>query len=146
MARKINYTPYILGAIALYFAPTIADIFASGATSQNTKIAEKEKKDSTKKIIKQYKDKKTGKVIAKKEQYIDLKQIAATIYDAFYNNDLLGFTEDEDRAIAAVNNVPKTMIPQLSGIYKTNHKKDLSYDFIRFLNSTDYPKVAAKFN
>jgi hypothetical protein len=143
--KKIDYTPYLVGAGILLFYPTIADIFTSAATSQNEKIEAKDKAKNTKKVKKEYKDK-TGKVIGSKIITIDLKQIATVIYDAFYNNDLFGYSEDEDRAIAAINNVPKTEINQLKALYKTLFKKDLMEDFIRFLNAEDYAKVAAKFS
>jgi hypothetical protein len=72
---------------------------------------------------------------------INLLTIASLIYDAFYNSDIFGFTEDEEKAIAELKKVPKTKIALLASLYQANTGKDLRKDFIRFLDSSQYAKV-----
>jgi hypothetical protein len=73
---------------------------------------------------------------------INLVTIASLIYDAFYNSDIFGFTEDEAKAIAELKKVPKTKIALLASLYNANTGKDLRKDFIRFLDSDQYAKVS----
>lgn len=144
MANQINTKQILIGLGVIYFLPTIMDIFRKGQNSQNEKIINKEKKDNTKEVHKTYRDT-TGKVVKRKVEQIDLGTIAALIYDGFYNNDWLGFTENEDKAIAAIKNVPKEYIGQLAGIYKTKYKKSLKDDFITFLDDDQYKAVQSLF-
>ena len=74
---------------------------------------------------------------------INLVTIASLIYDAFYNSDIFGFTEDEAKAIAELKKVPKTKIALLASLYNANTGKDLRKDFIRFLNADQYAKVSS---
>jgi hypothetical protein len=143
-APKITTKQIVLGLGVLYFLPSIIDIFRKGQVRQNEQIIKQEKEKNSKVIDKTYTDK-SGKVVGKKRETIDLSVIAALIYDAFYNNDWTGFTEDETKAIAAIKNVPKTLIPQLAAIYKTKYKKNLVDDFIRFLDNDQYKAVQALF-
>jgi len=71
---------------------------------------------------------------------INLGQVAQEIYDAFYNNDWFGSTEDEEAAIAAVKRVP----PQQT--YAQLFSKDLRSDFVKFLDSDEFQQVAYLFN
>jgi len=76
---------------------------------------------------------------------IDLGTAAANIYDAFYNNDWFGWTEDEERAIRTILPVPKSLIADLSDIYFRLYKKILKEDFIRFLSDEEFRQVSDKF-
>lgn len=66
---------------------------------------------------------------------VNLGAVASDIYSSFYNNDWFGWTEDEDRAIAAINSVPKTLMPQLKSIYYENYGHVLTEDCTEFLGS-----------
>lgn len=77
---------------------------------------------------------------------INLLTIRDKIYDAFYNADWAGITEDEATAIGTLLLVPKTRIGQLSVLYKTAFNKDLRNDFIKFLSNTEYKRVQALLN
>ena len=81
-----------------------------------------------------------------KRYTINLLTIRDKIYDAFYNADWAGITEDEETAIGALLLVPKTRIGQLSVLYKTAFNKDLRNDFIKFLSNTEYKRVQALLN
>ena len=74
---------------------------------------------------------------------VNLAQKASEIYDAFYNNDWFGWTEDEDRAIAALMSVPKEYVKDLANLYNSLHSENLYSDFTKFLSSDDYSKVSA---
>lgn len=73
---------------------------------------------------------------------VNLAQKAGEIYDAFYNNDWFGWTEDEDRAIAALMSVPKEYVKDLANLYNSLHSENLYTDFTKFLSSDDYSKVS----
>lgn len=81
-----------------------------------------------------------------KRYTINLLTIRDKIFDAFYNADWAGITEDEEIAIGALLLVPKTRIGQLSVLYKTAFNKDLRNDFIKFLSNTEYKRVQALLN
>lgn len=87
-----------------------------------------------------------GKAPNVKRYTINLLTIRDKIYDAFYNADWAGLTEDEETAINTLLLVPKTRIPQLSVLYKTAFNKDLRNDFIKFLSNSDYKRVQALLN
>jgi len=72
---------------------------------------------------------------------INLLTVASIIYDAFYNADIFGFTEDEAKAITELKRVPKTKISLLASLYQANYGKDLRKDFIRFLDANQYAQV-----
>lgn len=76
-----------------------------------------------------------------KRYTINLLTIASIIYDAFYNADLFGFTEDENKAIEQIKQVPKTKISLLASLYQANYNKNLRKDFIRFLDNSQYQQV-----
>lgn len=71
---------------------------------------------------------------------VNLGAVANEIYDAFYRNDFFGFSEDEDRAISALQSIPKDLTPMLANEY-AKHGKNLYEDFTKFLSSSDYAKV-----
>lgn len=73
---------------------------------------------------------------------IDLGAKALTIYDAFYDNDWFGFSEDETKAINALLSVPTNLVPKLSTIYFSLYGKNLKEDFVKY---TDFSKVSYKF-
>lgn len=77
---------------------------------------------------------------------INLGQVAQEIYDAFYNNDWFGSTEDEEAAIAALKRVPKQLIPQLTQTYAQLFDKDLRSDFVAYLDSNEFQQVAYLLN
>ena len=74
---------------------------------------------------------------------VNIAQIADGIYDAFYNNDWFGWTEDEDRAIALLLSIPKEYVKDLANMYTSMHKESLYTDFTKYLSSSDYEKVSA---
>jgi len=74
-------------------------------------------------------------------QTINLATSAGIIYDAFYNNDPMGWTEDETRAIAELKKIPQGMIPQLTEAYREVYSKDLKKDFIKFVDSDEWEKI-----
>lgn len=68
---------------------------------------------------------------------INTKATANEIYDAFYNADPFGITEDEGRAIQAILKVPANLIPEVSMYYSRitpSHGRSMIADFQRFLN------------
>jgi len=77
---------------------------------------------------------------------VNLAQVSQEIYDAFYNNDWFGSTEDEDAAIAAVKRVPKQLIPQLTQTYAQLFNKDLRSEFVKYLSTDEFQQVAYLFN
>lgn len=77
---------------------------------------------------------------------INLATTAAVIYDSFYNNDLLSWTEDETRAVNELKKVPKQLIPQLEQTYATLYSKDLRADLVKYLDSDEYEKISYLFN
>ena len=87
-----------------------------------------------------------GKAPNIKRYTINLLTIRDKIYDAFYNADWAGVTEDEETAINTLLMVPKTRIGQLSTLYKTAFNKDLRNDFIKFLSNTEYKRVQSLLN
>lgn len=77
---------------------------------------------------------------------VNLASKAGEIYDAFYNYDPLGWTEDETRAVNVVKTVPKELIPQLEQQYATLYSKDLRADLIAYLDSDEWEKISYLFN
>lgn len=77
---------------------------------------------------------------------VNLAQVSQEIYDAFFNNDWFGSTEDEAAAIAAVKRVPKQLIPQLTQTYAQLFNKDLRSDFVKYLSTDEFEQVAYLFN
>lgn len=77
---------------------------------------------------------------------VNLAQVSQEIYDAFFNNDWFGSTEDEAAAIAAVKRVPKQLIPQLTQTYAQLFNKDLRNDFVKYLSTDEFEQVAYLFN
>ena len=73
---------------------------------------------------------------------IDLGAKAAQIYDAFYDNDWFGFSEDETKAVNALLSVPTPLVPQLSALYFSLYAKNMKEDFVKY---TDFSKVSFKF-
>jgi len=70
---------------------------------------------------------------------------AAIINDAFYNNDLFGWTEDEGRAIETLLSVPKEYLPVLSKTYLEMFGKILQADFVKFLRPDQFEQVKSYF-
>jgi hypothetical protein len=74
-------------------------------------------------------------------ELIDLKTTAADIHDSFYNNDWFGVTEDEERAIAALQSVPIEHMKRLAQIYNNIYGEILKQDFVAFLSSEELNRV-----
>jgi len=110
--------------------------------SQRLKSAEADEKNRSKYDVKCMK----GKAPNIKRYTINLLTIRDKIYDAFYNADWAGITEDEETAISTLLLVPGSRIGQLSALYKTAYNKDLRNDFIKFLSNTEYKRVQSLLN
>jgi hypothetical protein len=76
---------------------------------------------------------------------INLSTVANEINDALYNNDWFGWTEDEDRAIDAVKQVPKPYIVQLQQVYNHLTDKDLQADLIGYLSADGWAQISYLF-
>jgi hypothetical protein len=74
---------------------------------------------------------------------VNLASVSDTIYDAFYNNDWFGGTEDEEKAADALAKVPPQYISQLEAIYAEAYGKNLRNDFVKFVSddSENWAKV-----
>lgn len=79
-----------------------------------------------------------------KKTEVNLADVADGIYDAFYNADWFGFTEDEETAIKELKKVPKAFIKQLAEVYRELHNKNLYNDFRRFLDADTYNKEVSQ--
>ena len=77
---------------------------------------------------------------------VNLATKAGEIYDALWNNDPFGWTEDETRAVDVVKTVPAALIPQLEQTYAQLYSKDLRADLISALDSDEYDKISYLFN
>jgi len=71
--------------------------------------------------------------------------VAQEINDAFHDNDWFGMSEDEEKAIVAINNVPKQFVPLVADAYLKMFSKNLSGEMVKYLGD-DYKKVRAQFN
>ena len=100
-----------------------------------------------KKIAKTFELLRSQKLIDTKVDGLDLGGIAANIYDAFYNNDWLGATEDELRAMSelAKLNDHRELVPKLSEIYRKQYGKILKADFISYLDDQQFTAVRSFF-
>jgi hypothetical protein len=72
----------------------------------------------------------------------DLGTKAKQIWDAFYDNDITSwfgtsFTEDEEKAIAAINDVPDSLMPKLADIYYEMDGQNLKADCIKYIDEPD---------
>lgn len=76
---------------------------------------------------------------------INISALANEIYDALYNNDWFGSTEDEAAALAAVKQVPKGLIQALKEQYAKDYNKDLQADLIKYLSADDFQQISNLF-
>ena len=76
---------------------------------------------------------------------INISALANQIYDALYNNDWFGASEDEAAALAAVKQVPKGLIQALKEQYAKDYSKDLQADLIKYLSADDFSQIANLF-
>ena len=76
---------------------------------------------------------------------INISALANQIYDALYNNDWFGSTEDEAAALAAVKQVPKGLIQALKEQYAKDYSKDLQADLIKFLSADEFQQISNLF-
>jgi len=76
---------------------------------------------------------------------INISALANQIYDALYNNDWFGGTEDEEAALAAVKQVPKGLIQALKEQYAKDYSKDLQADLIKYLSADEFQQIANLF-
>lgn len=105
-----------------------------------------------KQLYKQYLERKKNEIINDSQktvtlpsgqtQSINLGAVALGIYDAFYNNDVFGASEDEQKAIALLSGVPKELIPDLSTIYFKLYGHNLREDYSKYLDSDEYAKIS----
>jgi hypothetical protein len=79
---------------------------------------------------------------------VNLASVSDTIFDAFYNNDWFGATEDEKKAADALATVPKAYLNQLADVYAQAYKKNLRQDFVKFVsdNPVEWAKVKDYFS
>jgi len=70
---------------------------------------------------------------------INLSVIAKAIYNAIYDNDWFGSTEDEDEMIAQIKKVPKNLIPKLAMEYATISSKGrtLQEEYIKYISASE---------
>ncbi len=78
---------------------------------------------------------------------VDLGTTADNIHTAFYSSGWFrsGWPEDDPRAMTALMNVPKSLIPSLSALYFRLYSKDLKADFSNYLTAPDYEKIQSQF-
>jgi hypothetical protein len=76
---------------------------------------------------------------------IDLGGKASEIWNAFYNNDWFGATEDEEKALEVLNSVDVNLVTQLGNIYFNLYGKNMKSDFQRFLSTSQYNTIKHKF-
>ena len=76
---------------------------------------------------------------------INISALANQIYDALYNNDWFGGTEDETAALAAVKQVPKGLIQALKEQYAKDYSKDLQADLIKYLSADEFQQISNLF-
>lgn len=72
---------------------------------------------------------------------LNISQVATEIYDALWNNDWLGVTEDEEAAIDAILQVPKSCIPSLAMVYNKMYDKNLREDMKFYLSNEQYEEI-----
>ena len=78
-------------------------------------------------------------------QNINVSSAAAEIYDALYNNDWFGASEDEARAAAAVKTIPQPYNKNLQDEYSTLYSKDLKADLIKYLSADQWNSISYLF-
>jgi len=76
---------------------------------------------------------------------INISALANQIYDALFNNDWFGGTEDEAAALSAVKQVPKGLIQALKEQYAKDYSKDLQADLIKYLSVDEFQQIAYLF-
>lgn len=108
---------------------------------------------SVKKIMKNAKAKKLQKKLFERyqesitindqgtAQQVNFSIKAGVIYDSFYNNDVFGFTENEDRAIETLLSIPKQYVKTLAKYYFDLYGKILQNDYIKFCRESQYQKI-----
>ena len=69
------------------------------------------------------------------------QKIHAAFHDYYY-----GMSEDEEGAIVALSNVPKSLIKQLSDIYYNLYSVNLNDEFLNYLSDSDYSRVSNLLN
>jgi len=74
----------------------------------------------------------------------DLGGAAATIYDSFYNNDWLGITEDETRALDTFMLIPKAEVKDLEKVYFKLYQKNMKADFVEYLEPWQWHVAATQ--
>lgn len=80
-------------------------------------------------------------------QSVNLASSAQVIYDSIYNNDPMGWTEDETRIVDELKTIPKAFIPDLELTYtKLYPGHDLRAEVTAALDSDEWDKVSYLFN
>lgn len=75
---------------------------------------------------------------AKEVSYV---AIAEEVYAAFYESDLFGWTEDEERAIEAIKPLSKDQVKKVAEKYRRMYEKDLYKDYLKYLDKKDYERL-----
>lgn len=109
-------------------------------------IAKKVKKRlASRKAEKEFEASAISGVIGGTQYSINPASVATEIHDAFYDNDWFGASEDEEKAIIAINNVPKNFVPLVSQAYYSMFKLNLNAEMQKYLD-VEYDKVRSQFN
>jgi hypothetical protein len=77
---------------------------------------------------------------------VNLGTKAVAIYGAFHKNDWFDLSEDEEKAMTELLNVPKNVIPELSAIYFQLYDKNLKSEFESYLGTDDWNKISYLFS
>jgi hypothetical protein len=70
---------------------------------------------------------------------------ANSIYSAIYQNDWFGFSEDEEKIVTEVMNVPNAGVGAVSDVYFKIYGKNLKEDLNHYLSTDEWNKIASKF-
>ncbi|NBV41846.1 hypothetical protein EBR96_03655 [bacterium] len=143
-AKSIDTKWLIIGGALIAFGPNIMAMIREGRINQTERLETQRQQRNRNRVRMEYRDSR-GRVVRTRLKEINLESISREIYDAFYRNDWAGITEDETKAIRALRNVPKPLIPRLTAIYRQTYNKDLAEDFRRFLSDSDYRPIANLF-
>ena len=78
-------------------------------------------------------------------QNVNVSSAAAEIYDALFNNDWFGATEDEARATAAVKTIPAPYNKNLQDEYSTLYTRDLKADLVKYISTDQWNSISYLF-
>lgn len=72
--------------------------------------------------------------------------LAAEVYDAIWNNDWFGWTEDETRIVDALNKIPKQYISFVEDAYASLYEKVMREDVINALSAEEWNSLKSLFD